>query len=85
MSKRDLAYVLVTLMGFSWILLALFSSVARVIELVSVAPSNSALGAAARSMSWSALLTPVVQIILALLIIRKAAVIVDWLLGSDKT
>jgi hypothetical protein len=85
MSKRDLAYVLVKLMGFSWLLLALFSSVGRIVELITVAPSNSALGAAVRGMSWSVALTPLVQIILALLIISKAAVIVEWLLGRDKT
>jgi len=85
MNQKDLAYVLVKLMGFSWILLALFSSVSRTIELGTIAASNTTLGAAARGMSFGSLLTPVVQIVLALLVIKNADKIVQWLFGNDQT
>ena len=85
MNQKDLAYVLVKLMGFSWILLALFSSVSRIIELGTIAASNTTLGAVARGMSFSSLLTPVVQIVLALLVIKNADKIVQWLFGNDQT
>ena len=85
MKKKDLAYVLVKLSGFGWILLALFSSIPRIIELTPLAMWNGNLAAAARGLSWVSLVTAVAQIVLALLIINKADVIVDWLFGDDET
>lgn len=85
MNKRDLAYVLVKLMGFSWILLTLFSSIGRLVDVAWVGSSNSTLGSAARSMSLIPLLTALLQIVLALLVIKKAEIIVRWLLADDRT
>ena len=81
MSKRDLAYVLVKLSGYSWIVLAVFSSIGHLITMIGAAYSHRQ--PSYNSYEWIA--TAVIEIILAVVIIKKAAKITDWLLRDDKT
>ena len=85
MIKKDFVYVFVKLSGFTCILVAIVSNVGSIVTLALAAVSNSVLASAVRGMAGVSLLTPLIQIVIGLVVIKKTARITDWLMSDDRT
>ena len=85
MNKRDLAHVLVKLCGFSWLLWSLFTGINHIISSIGFMGSGSTISSALQRTLIAGLLTTLIQIVLALVIIRNAAAIAEWMFGDEET
>jgi hypothetical protein len=85
MSRTEFAYVLVRFSGFVCILVAVVATVNRVVTIIGFSTTSSALTSAAHSLSWIWLITPFLELIVGLFVLKKAAEIGQWLSGDDQT